>query len=197
MTFYDKIKWILGILMIFVLIMATNLIDRNNFLRVRDSVVSIYEDRLVANDLIFEMATVVHQKQLAVAQSDTLFFTATNSQHNNRLIELVARFGNTKLTVQESQVFKDLKEHLERLPQQEALYVSSGFTNQGLLQETFLIVNTHLNELSKIQLSEGSRQMSISKRAMDTVELFTQLEIYILIFLALVMQIIVIYNPKK
>lgn len=39
--------------------------------------------------------------------------------------------------------------------------------------------------------------MSISKKAIDTVELFTQLEIYILIFLAIVIQIIVIYQPKK
>jgi hypothetical protein len=29
------------------------------------------------------------------------------------------------------------------------------------------------------------------------VELFTQLEIYILIFLAIVIQVIVIYNPKE
>jgi len=53
MAFYNKAKWILGILMVFVLIIATNLIDKNNFLKVRDSVVTIYEDRLVAKDLIF------------------------------------------------------------------------------------------------------------------------------------------------
>ena len=54
MTFFNKIKWTLGILMVFVLIVTTNLIDRNNFVRVKDSVVSIYEDRLVAKNLILE-----------------------------------------------------------------------------------------------------------------------------------------------
>lgn len=39
--------------------------------------------------------------------------------------------------------------------------------------------------------------MSISKKAIDSVELFTQIEIYLLIFLAIVIQIIVMYNPKK
>ena len=63
MGFYNKLKWILGILMVFVLIIATNLIDKNNFVRVRDSVVTIYEDRLVANDLIFEMLKSVQEKE--------------------------------------------------------------------------------------------------------------------------------------
>ncbi|MGB5942285.1 MAG: hypothetical protein WBG71_05340 [Leeuwenhoekiella sp.] len=58
-------------------------------------------------------------------------------------------------------------------------------------------MKTNLDDLAKIQLDEGSRQMSISKRAVDTVELFTQIEIYLLVFLAIVVQIIVMYNPKK
>lgn len=66
MTFYNKIKWVLGILMIFFIIIATNLIDKNNFVRVRDSVVTIYEDRLIANDLIFEMLKSVQQKEVAI-----------------------------------------------------------------------------------------------------------------------------------
>lgn len=39
--------------------------------------------------------------------------------------------------------------------------------------------------------------MSISQKAIDKVELFTQIEIYVLIFLAVVVQIVVMYNPKK
>jgi len=39
--------------------------------------------------------------------------------------------------------------------------------------------------------------MSITKRALDSVELFTQIEIFILVFLAIVIQIIVMYNPKE
>jgi hypothetical protein len=46
-------------------------------------------------------------------------------------------------------------------------------------------------------LEEGSRQLKISRRAIDTIELFTQIEIYILIFLAIIVQIIVMYKPKE
>lgn len=61
MAFYNKLKWILGITLIFVLIIATNLIDRNNFVRISNVVTTIYEDRLIASDLIFEMLSSVHQ----------------------------------------------------------------------------------------------------------------------------------------
>jgi len=70
-----------------------------------------------------------------------------------------------------------------------------------LLQNTALVkriseVKDNLYDLSKIQLDEGKKQMSISEKAISSVELFTQIEIYILIFLAILIQIIVIYKPK-
>jgi hypothetical protein len=64
MTLYHKVKWVLGIFMIFILIIATNLIDKSNFTRVKDSVVAIYEDRLIANDLIFEISNSIGQKEV-------------------------------------------------------------------------------------------------------------------------------------
>jgi len=54
--------------MIFILIIATNLIDKNNFVRVKDSVVAIYEDRLIANDLIFEISNSIREKEVALAK---------------------------------------------------------------------------------------------------------------------------------
>lgn len=74
MKLYNKIKWVLGIFMVFILILATNLIDRNNFIRVKDSVVTIYEDRLIASDLVFDMFKLVKKMEVALKLSDTLFF---------------------------------------------------------------------------------------------------------------------------
>ena len=78
MAFYDKLKWILGILMIFILIITTNLIDKNNFLSVRDSVITIYEDRLIADDMVFEMLKNIHKKELAMASKDSIYFKNEN-----------------------------------------------------------------------------------------------------------------------
>ena len=38
--------------------------------------------------------------------------------------------------------------------------------------------------------------MSISKRAVDKVALFTQIEVYVLVILAILIQIIVMYKPR-
>lgn len=197
MGFYNKLKWILGILMVFVLIIATNLIDKNNFVQVRDSVVTIYEDRLVANDLIFEMLKSVQQKELAVSLSDSTFFDTKNATVNHDLETLVSRFEQTKLTSKEETVFQDLKGNVTLLLDSETKLLNSNYNDNSEVVNHIENLKTNLNDLSKIQLTEGRRQMSISKRALDTVELFTQIEIFILVFLAIVIQIIVMYNPKE
>ena len=197
MAFFNKIKWVLGILMVFVLIITTNLIDRNNFLRVKDSVTTIYEDRLIANDLIFEILSPVHEKEVAIALSDSSFFSNKNAVMNSNIQGFIKQFEQTKLTREEQAVFSDLKRNISDLKVAETAYVDSGFSNKNEVLSQISAVNKNLYELSKIQLNEGSRQISISNRAIETVELYTQIEIYFLIFLAIVVQIIVMYNPKK
>lgn len=197
MTFYNKIKWVLGILIVFVLIVATNLIDRNNFARVKESVETIYEDRLIAKDLIFEMSQAVKEKELALVLPDTLFFKGRNGKVNQDIQGLIDTFETTKLTIEESKVFETLKANLKKLKGSETAFVSSGFAEKNEVTKHVANINNNLQDLSDIQITEGQRQMSISKRALDTVELFTQIEIYILVFLAIVIQIIVMYKPKS
>lgn len=197
MAFYNKLKWVLGILMVFILITATNLIDRNNFVRVRDSVVTIYEDRLIAKDIIFKMLKSVQQKELAVSLSDSTFFDSRNSKVNDNLHALIYEFEQTKLTSEESKVFNDLKKNVRSLIESEVQFSNSGYKNNSQILNLIEDLKVNLDELSRIQLNEGSRQMSISKRALDTVELFTHMEIYLLVFLAVIIQIIVMYKPKE
>ncbi|WP_238567154.1 MCP four helix bundle domain-containing protein [Jejuia pallidilutea] len=127
MTFFNKIKWVLSILMVFVLIVTTNLIDRNNFIRVKDSVVTIYEDRLIAKDLIFEMSKAVQEKEVAVAASDTTFFNQYNNKVNDDIQSLISRFEQTKLTLDESKVFDNLKENFQKLKTLENVFKDSDF----------------------------------------------------------------------
>ena len=197
MKFYNKLKWILGILIVFVLIIATNLIDRNNFKRVKDSVVSIYEDRIIANDLIFEMAELVHEKEIALVAVDTAFFKQRNMQLNERFEANISRFETTKLTTDEKKVFAKLKQNFEALKESETTFLASAYQKQEPLRNNIGSLKENLHNLSKIQLSEGGRQMSISQQAMDVVEFFTRIEIFTLLLLAVVIQIIVMYKPKN
>lgn len=197
MSFYNKAKWILGILLVFIIIVTTNLIDRKNFVRVKDSIVTIYEDRLIANDIIFEITTLIHEKEMAFAFSDTLYFRMQNQKSNRTLDNQLIKYERTKLTVDEARVFKEFKTNLQNLLLAEKIFVKSNFKEKGKLSPSFLELKKNLHQLAKIQLNEGEIQMSNSKRVIDTVELFTQIEIFLLVALAIIIQIVVMYKPKK
>lgn len=197
MSLYNKLKWILGILIVFVLIIATNLIDKNNFTRVRDSVVTIYEDRIIASDLIFELQQSIHEKEVAIVLRDSLFYKNQNSRVNQHIESLLARYDETKLTKKESKIYKNLKSNLADLMTLENKNTSMNLLNKNEILAKIDNLKSNLSDLSKVQLDEGGKQMSISRKALDTVEFFTQLEICILVVLAIVIQLIVMYNPKK
>lgn len=197
MKFYNKIKWILGITMIFVLVITTNLIDRNNFIRVKESVVNIYEDRLVANHLIYNISESIYDKKVSLLDNDTVFYLKNLKANNEKIQKDIESFEQTKLTIKEAEIFDELKNNLKKLKILEEKYVLQNFTEDQKLLKLLNEINDNLDDLSKIQLDEGSRQMDISKQAIQTVELFTQLEIYFLIGLAILIQIIILYKPKN
>lgn len=197
MTFFDKVKWVLGVLIVFVLIIATNLIDRGNFSRMKDSVVSIYEDRLIAKSMIYDMSKAFQKKELAFVTSNSEFYASENTKINKELEVLIGRFSETRLTKTEQQVLNDLIENFDKLRVAEKACVESEFTSTEQTRDLLSVVVVDLDELSKIQMTEGRRQMAISQRAIDVIELFTQIEIYLLIFLAIAIQLVIIYKPTK
>ena len=183
--------------MVFVLIATTNLIDRNNFVRVRDSVVTIYEDRLIAKELIYEMSKSVNAKEIALIAKDSSFFNKKNQTLNTQIEGILSRFEKTKLTPEESKIFEELKSNFKSLFNSEKNGYASNSENNFTSTSLFSNIKDNLDKLSRIQISEGSKQLGISKKAIDTIELFTQIEIYLLVFLAIAIQIIIIYNPKE
>ncbi|APZ47260.1 chemotaxis protein [Polaribacter reichenbachii] len=198
MSIYNKIKWILGILIIFVLIITTNLIDKSNFTRIKNTVTNIYEDRLIAKDLIFKVSKVITEKNIAYILKEESYFKSKNSILNENLDSYLIRFEETNLTKEEKKLFIALKNKIKNL------IVIENKTDENFLKNSnsnylneINKINNILTELSIIQVNEGSRQVAISEKALSTIELFTQMEIYFLIFLAIIVQIIVVYNNPK
>lgn len=192
----NKIKWIVGILLVFALVLATNLLDRDNFRQITNSVITIYEDRLVAKDLVFEFSLLVQEKEIAWLSADSSFFAKRNQEVNQKINDLSAQYLETVLTDKEARVLDELQVNLQALIAFENARLAGVRSTPNQLEEKISKVKENLYDLSKIQLEEGRRQVSLSERAMATVELFTRLEIYFLIILAVLVQIIVIYKPK-
>jgi len=199
MTILSKIKWVLGILMVFFLILTTNLIDRNSFSKVKNSVVSIYEDRLIAKNLILKLSALIHEKELALAQKNTAFFEERNSTINTEIRLLLDSYKETSLTNEEQKTFSDLKNRIEALIDEESDYKTNVLVSDqsASLQKKTHAIKDLLISLSEIQLKEGQRQMMISQRELDMVELFTHIEVYVLVLLAIIIQVVVLYQPKK
>jgi len=197
MNIYAKLKWILGVLMIFLLIITTNLIDKENFKRINNSVTNIYEDRLIAKDIIFTIYKNINQKEHAILMADIAFFKVNNLKINNDINALLQKFEDTNLTLEEAQVFNTLKNQVIALNKIEINDLDDVNNDKIKMLNYIKTVKNTLYNLSKIQLKEGERQVSLSNKAFSTIELFTQIEIYILVFLAIIIQIVILYYPKK
>ncbi len=193
MTTFSKIRWGASILLVFFIVLITNIIDRENFNRLSYSVTTIYEDRIVASDLIFEMSRIIHQKELAIVSNDTSSLRNLSAS-NRELNSLTDRYNQTKLTENEKLVFSKLQGELKTLEQKE---LKKGSLPVKELLNSIDKINQHLYDLSKIQLQEGRRQVFISDKAKNTINLFTQGEIIFLILMAILIQIIIFYKPKE
>lgn len=197
MSIFNKIKWVLAILLVFLLILTTNLVDRQAFSSVKDSMTAIYEDRLVAKDIVFDLLVLIQEKELANISSDAAFYTSRNKVVDESIDGLILRFLDTKLTETEKRTFGILQENLNTLKNYEKSKFEQGDNNQLVIGTQLDKIRENLKNISKIQLTEGQRQLFITKDVFDRVDLLTKMEIYLLIILAIIIQIVVLYKPKE
>lgn len=194
MVILNKIKWIAGISLIFFIILVTNVIDRNNFNKLSNSVTTIYEDRIVASDLIFELSRIIHEKHIAIISNNTSQLGTTNSPSSQALDPLIERYKQTKLSDDEQLVFAELQKEIKIMERKEQEMENLPV---GEIFSSIEKINQYLDDLSKIQLQEGKRQVFISDKAKDSINLFTQIEMIFLVVMAVLVQAIILYKPKR
>lgn len=194
MSVFSKIRWVASILLVFFIVLITNLIDKENFNKLNHSVTTIYEDRIVASDLLFEIARLMRKKEVAIVSADKTFPENENTKLNQEVNKFIERYNQTKMTEKEKSVFNQLKDEL-------AILIRVEQKNENSRREKALTsiekINQHVYDLSKIQLQESRQQVYISNKAMNSIDLFTQFEIIFLIAMAILIQIIIFYKPKE
>ena len=198
MSIYNKVKSILGVLIIFIIIITTNLVDKNNFNRVKQTVVNIYQDRLIANNIIFEISKNIHLKEKEVLLNNSARLSSKDDIINSSIENLIFDFEQTKLTIEEAKTLTNLKDNIKLLFDLENKNIENPSHDlKSKMMMKFSEIDKNLIKLSKIQINEGRRQFFIGKKAVSTIELFTQIEIGILVLLAITIQLIIIYEPQK
>lgn len=198
----NKIKWIAGLLIVFVLIISTNLLDRREFKTIKQAVTNIYEDRMVTQDLIFKITLLLEEKSIALASSDAAFFVSKNNKINTEIVQHVKEFRTTNLTDEETKNLTDFQSHLEDLIKLEPQFTDSNSASlsrqtRQVLADPVADLKQELYELSKIQMQEGERELKYATKSADRVSSVATVEIGFLVIIGLIIQFIILYPPKK
>lgn len=194
---WKKIQWIFGVLFVFLLILSTNLIDQGNFNKIQKSIKNIYEDRLVAQDVVFKFTKLIAEKDMANALADTAFYASRNAAVNNEINDLIGQYEETNLTREEVLNFNEFKAHLLALKELEKSSVENDMNQYEAVKASIASIKTDLRKLADIQIAEGWRELKAGKKAASSIAFATQMEIYILLFLAIIIQLLIIYTPKS
>ena len=90
---------------VFLLVFATNKMDKRHFVEVQKSISSIYKDRIVAKEHIFKIS-----KHLDNLKIDDIQYNPLKSNLKDSIQILVDKFWKTKLTVREEKHLGFLKD---------------------------------------------------------------------------------------
>lgn len=200
LTIAQKIKSIAALLLVFLLIIVTNLINSNHFKTVQNSINTVYADRLVAMDYIYKISRELERKKMVGLSRDQAQSNKVNAQSNTSIQGLIDKYAGTKLTEKEAELFKVLQKEIEDLNSLERKPIEDGISDQKRALSTegmdlqFSKISESLDALSEIQLAEGRRENSISNRAISTSSLMSRLEIIALIVIGLLVQMLIFYR---
>ena len=201
LTHFQKIKIAAASLVVFLLVLATNIMDNNHFDIVQQSLETVLDDRLVAKDYIYKISRQIHLKNKLLYTSDHEQMAKANQKANDSIQTLVAKYAATELTPKEAQYFESLENNLDKLLQVEKQLDGKSPSEQVAAIEKaetyFTRIGSNLDVLSEVQLAEGKRQIHYSNRAIENSNLIAKLEIGALIVIGLIIQIFIFFKPSE
>lgn len=169
-----------------VLVLASNYIDRNHTNNVKESISTLYEDRLIVEDYILKMTIDIYQIKQALNAADT------NHKHSSDKIaallsdidSLRVAYLKTKFTESEDVTFVALVNTLKE-------FESSASDSLELKQELANKALVHLSELSAIQLEESKSIMNQAEDLYVSGKSASQFAFIVTIIILLVLQALV------
>ncbi|MCR9264253.1 MAG: hypothetical protein NXH86_08835 [Flavobacteriaceae bacterium] len=175
----------------FLLVLASNLLDRKYFSTIQETVKSIYDDRIVVQDYIYQLQDMAHEKEIA-------FIKGENLEENEDIKVLLNDFSKTKLTRDEARLLKQLDHQFAGLEPMELAIATkdvSQATKVKALDQLDRIHNT-LDGLEKIQLEQGGVLTQLSEKNLRVNRMLSNLEIAFLAIIGVSILILVFYPVK-
>lgn len=189
MTMTTRILWAFGVICIAVFVLASGRTNVRNYSDIQTSIEQIYADRLVVKGLIFELSSMLHDKEIAQLTGDTSFYVSENAAVDARIDEQLELFRATRLTETESTTLDRFASHLAELREAERAYPLAADIPLGTEEARVLALRmdeleADLQELSRIQLHEGKQRVAIGERAEADMNFIFWVETILMLFFA-------------
>ena len=177
-----RLKFVMVLGVSFLLILIANLIDNTYLSNVRHNVNSVYNDRVVAQDYIYQLNNLFHQKQLSRGESR---IDLNKSHQNDSIDRLLNDFSKTELTRSEASFFFDLKKnYLELISLENVLSSESKGPTLDIRQamgRELKEIRKNLDDLEGVQFKEGAQMTQSSNQSLVMNAFLSKLELAFLI----------------
>lgn len=190
-----QIGLILG--MAFLLILGSNRLHKKHFSEINQTVNSVYKDRVVVQNYIYQLNNIFHQKELQLIENEEL---TINTSINKRVEKLLVDFGTTELTQHESRLLSELNRQFEKLTELEnKMTQPSEKANKAVVPDAVKMlheIENSLDGLAAIQLEEGNEMTLFSQSSLDMIGLLSNIEITFMILIGIVILVLIFYPLK-
>jgi hypothetical protein len=177
---------------VFLLVFATNRLDKRRFDTVSDALTSVYEDRLVAKGYLYQLSNIFHEQEKLLMQNSENEVSKTYHKMVNTTIEA---YKNTKLTTAERTAFSNFQRHFNEL---QTLELSASQSNSDSYKANIIRqisrIQNDLDNLAQIQLDEGESLTKFAQSSLKTSSTYSQIEIAIIILIGIIVQFIIFYK---
>ncbi|MEM6298177.1 MAG: hypothetical protein AAF740_05745 [Bacteroidota bacterium] len=191
-SFWGRLKMGIALLVVFLLVYATNRIDQSHFEEVQKALNSVYEDRLVAKAAVYDLSNLFHQKHLQLLKSQESF--KLDADFYTRVDARITEFTNTKFTNREADVFKIFQKDYEDSKGLAQKIDLSASAEVELLESKLTRIQEDLDELAKIQVSEGDRLRKTAQDSLDKNIFSSKVEFVFLLIIGLLLQAVIFYT---
>ncbi|MEQ9288107.1 MAG: MCP four helix bundle domain-containing protein [Cyclobacteriaceae bacterium] len=190
---------LVAVVMILGLIILIRFENKNHLSELQETVTSIYEDRLVAKNYIFEISKKVNAKKVSLGFEDQ--FLENSILMNDSIDQLIQKYEGTELTGDENNLLRKLKDNIRMSEQFESKFLHNlapaqlDVINNSLLKQYNLVI-LDLEQLSEIQLEEGKKLLDNSYQILESSNSSSHLEVTLIVVVLLIM-IKIFSAPKK
>jgi hypothetical protein len=188
----NRIKIGFAFAIVFLLVLATNRLDKKRFSTINETLTSVYEDRLVAKGYLYELNNIFHQQEELLIRNSEI---DKKGAYHKAVNELTQAFRSTKLTNQEKSSLNNFITHVEEL---KALEESvSEFNAEEVKSKRIAQINRIQNDLdilAEIQLTEGESLTKFAQNSLSKSSSVSKIEIAVIILIGIIVQFIIFYK---